>query len=201
MNEDFIRVYPGLVSPETCKETIEVFESIVGDPKYSQIVYNNAKQFENSNLGRKDLAIFLENPAFNQGSLVTKFLYYLQDCVMDYIAEFGQLKYIQLTNRAEIKVQRTMPMGGYHVWHYENGDDPSCYARELVWMIYLNDMPDGEAETEFLYQKKRIKPSQGTVLIWPAGLTHVHRGLTVYSQPKYIATGWYTKYKNDTNNT
>ena len=88
----------------------------------------------------------------------------------------------------------TLPMGGYHVWHYENGDRAETYNRELVWMIYLNDMPEGEGETEFLYQKKRIRPTQGTVVIWPAGMTHPHRGLTVYTEPKYILTGWYSKY-------
>ena len=54
-------------------------------------------------------------------------------------------------------------------------------------------MPDGEAETEFLYQKRRIKPETGTLLIWPAGMTHVHRGNTVFTKDKYILTGWYFK--------
>lgn len=66
-------------------------------------------------------------------------------------------------------------------------------TRELVWMIYLNDMPEGEGETEFLYQKRRINPKAGRVVIFPAGLTHVHRGLTVYTQNKYILTGWFNK--------
>lgn len=65
--------------------------------------------------------------------------------------------------------------------------------RELTWMIYLNDMPDGDGETEFLYQRRRIKPTAGTVVIWPAGYTHVHKGNTVFSQDKYILTGWYIK--------
>ena len=60
-------------------------------------------------------------------------------------------------------------------------------------MVYLNDMPDGEAETEFLFQKRRIKPEVGTIVIWPAGMTHVHRGNTVFTKDKYILTGWYLK--------
>ena len=39
-------------------------------------------------------------------------------------------------------------------------------ARELVWMIYLNDIEEG-GETEFMYQKRRIKPTQGTMVIFP----------------------------------
>jgi hypothetical protein len=116
---------------------------------------------------------------------------------MEYIHEFGQLQGIELSNNYCLKMQRTMPMGGYHVWHYENGDIPAHFNRELVWMIYLNDLPEGEGETEFLYQKKRIRPTEGTVIIWPAGMTHPHRGLTVYTQPKYILTGWYCKTRKE----
>ena len=45
-------------------------------------------------------------------------------------------------------------------------------------------------ETEFIYQQKRFKAEKGTVLIWPAGYTHMHRGNPPLSN-KYIATGWY----------
>ena len=60
-------------------------------------------------------------------------------------------------------------------------------------MIYLNDVPDGEGETEFLYQRRRIKPTKGTVVIFPAGYTHVHKGNTMFTTDKYILTGWYIK--------
>jgi hypothetical protein len=196
MTEDFIRVWPNFVPPEVCDETIKSFEEILADPIKGKTVKNNISQFHNSNLGRKDLSIFLEDPSYEKLKLVNLYLNFLQDCVTEYVEEFGQIAGIALSNYANIKVQRTMPMGGYHQWHYENGDGPSSYPRELVWMIYLNDMPDGEAETEFLFQCRRIKPTQGTVVIWPAGMTHTHRGLTVYTQPKYIATGWY--YKTNT---
>ena len=195
--EDFIRIWPGKVSPEDCQETISAFEEIVNNPDMAEHVTNNTRQFSNSNLGRKDLALFLENPEFNKLDLASKYLHYIHNCLIEYIEEFGQLKDVALSNYSCLKLQRTLPMGGYHVWHYENGDLPKHFARELVWMIYLNDMPEGEGETEFLYQKKRIRPTQGTVVIWPAGMTHPHRGLTVYSQPKYILTGWYYKTRTE----
>ena len=89
-------------------------------------------------------------------------------------------------------MQRTQPSGGYHTWHYESaGWDVS--HRELSWMIYLNDIPAGEGETEFLYQKIRVQPTVGTIVIWPAGMTHVHRGNTVFTKDKYILTGWFIK--------
>jgi hypothetical protein len=190
--EDFIRVWPNFVDAEICQRTIDCFENVIVDPTLQDGITDNTTQFGNKNLGRKDKSIFLEDSRYQQSELVTKYLYILQDCLMEYIDDFGQLSGFPMSNKANIKVQRTMPMGGYHHWHYENGDTNS-HSRELVWMIYLNDMPEGEAETEFLFQRKRIRPTQGTVVIWPAGMTHVHRGLTVYTQPKYIATGWYHK--------
>ena len=45
----------------------------------------------------------------------------------------------------------------------------------LALMVYLNDVEEG-GETEFLYQQKRIPPTEGTLIIHPAGLTPAHRG-------------------------
>jgi len=195
MIENFIRVWPGKVSPEDCQATINAFENILADPELSTKIDNNSGQFSNGAFGRKDLSVFLENPIYNQTELVTKYLYYLQDCVLEYVAEFSQLKDLRLSNECQMKLQKTPPYGGFHIWHYENGG-PLYHSRELTWMIYLNDLPDGEGETEFLYQKLRVKPTQGTVVIWPAGMTHPHRGNTVFTHPKYILTGWYVKLKD-----
>ena len=58
-------------------------------------------------------------------------------------------------------------------------------------MFYLNDVED-EGETEFYYQKLKVKPKKGLTLIWPADWTHTHRGIPSKTQEKYIATGWYS---------
>ena len=36
----------------------------------------------------------------------------------------------------------------------------------------------------------RVKPKQGTLVIWPAAFTHTHRGNPPLSNDKYIVTGW-----------
>ena len=46
-----------------------------------------------------------------------------------------------------------------------------------------------QGETEFLYQKQRIKPVEGRVVIFPGSFTHLHRGNPPLNI-KYIATGW-----------
>ena len=82
--------------------------------------------------------------------------------------------------------------GGYPYWHCElYPRDPSCETlhRMLLWTIYLNDgFEDGE--TEFLYQRRRIVPAAGTLLVAPTAFTHTHRGNTPVGGDKYIATSW-----------
>jgi len=56
-------------------------------------------------------------------------------------------------------------------------------------MLYLNDDFEG-GETEFIYQKDRIKPRKNRLVIWPATYTHVHRGNPPINGDKYIITGW-----------
>lgn len=115
----------------------------------------------------------------------------VEACVNTYIEKYSVLMDYRLRCTA-MKVQRTDPGGGYHVWHSERGN-PDLACRELVYMLYLNTLPDGEGgETEFLYKKLRIQPEENTMLIWPASFTHAHRGNTVLGNtPKYIITGWF----------
>lgn len=187
--DDFIGVWENHFPPSLCKKYIDYFERTYNEDQSS--FADGGDQFENNNLGRKDLSLFVN---YHNREYASEINQYLQSCVLDYIRQYGQLKTVPIMS-TDIKMQKTSPGGGYHVWHYEAGSwDHSL--RELVWAVYLNDMPEGEAETEFLYQKTRIKPEQGKVVIWPAGLTHVHKGNTVFTQDKYILTGWYIKVPN-----
>ncbi len=84
--------------------------------------------------------------------------------------------------------------GGYFHWHsehYPHPGDPQQLAlhRVLLWMFYLNDVERG-GETEFYYQRRKIKPVRGTMVIAPAGFTHTHRGNMPESNDKYILTSW-----------
>ena len=106
-----------------------------------------------------------------------------------------QEKYNILKNSEEhtpkgMSVQRTMPHQGYHAWHQESADIGSC-SRVVNYMLYLNTIDDG-GETEFLYQGVKLKPKQGSLVFFPTGFTHPHRGNPIYKNSKYIITGWYT---------
>jgi hypothetical protein len=105
-----------------------------------------------------------------------------------YEQEYSVLKDSGRHTNYSFKIQKTKVGGGYHVWHYESAIREYS-NRLLTWILYLNDVHEG-GETEFLYQHMRVKPEQGTLVIWPAAFTHTHRGNPPLSNEKYIVTGW-----------
>ena len=91
-----------------------------------------------------------------------------------------------------MKIQKTLPGEGYHIWHCEWGGGTGnleVYLRGLVYTIYLNDVEEG-GETEFLHFSQRVKPKKGRIVIWPASFPYVHRGNPPLSGEKYILTSW-----------
>ncbi len=66
------------------------------------------------------------------------------------------------------------------------------YYRILTYILYLNTVEEG-GETVF-YENYKIKPTAGTLVIFPALWTYPHCGNMPISDDKYIITGWiYTK--------
>jgi hypothetical protein len=113
-------------------------------------------------------------------------------------------EYIKLYERSNItgpwkveaaNIQKYNPGMAYHMWHTERGRASLPIAfRHLAFMTYLNDVTDA-GETEFLYQKVKVKPKKGLTLIWPTDWTHTHRGIPSLTNTKYILTGWYGFYQ------
>ena len=90
-------------------------------------------------------------------------------------------------------LQRYKPKEGYFTKHCERVGGASIH-RHLAFMTYLNNVNDG-GETEFVYQKLKIKPETGLTLIWGCDWTFTHRGITSPTETKYIATGWLSYIK------
>ena len=87
-------------------------------------------------------------------------------------------------------LQKYKPEEGYFMQHYERSGSLTV-NRHLAFMTYLNNVNDG-GETEFVYQKLKIKPEIGLTLIWGCDWTFTHRGIPSETETKYIATGWYS---------
>ena len=54
--------------------------------------------------------------------------------------------------------------------------------------IYLNDIKHGGG-TEFIYQDIITIPKAGDFIIFPSGVSHMHRGINAPHETKYIITG------------
>jgi hypothetical protein len=187
---NFIGMYQDVYPDGFCNHLINEFERLLESG-----VCNNRQSAENTTKTRKeDFHYFMNirnNPMspFNETCANKIFLTGLQNCFDDYTDEFDILKEYNL-RCTTLKMQKTEPGAGYHVWHAEQGPDADA-SRCLVYSAYLNTIEDA-GETEFLYQKLRVAPKENTVVIWPAAFTHTHRGNVVHGdKSKYIITGWF----------
>jgi hypothetical protein len=189
---DFIGTYSGVYPEGFCQHLIEEFERFS-----EQGAGSDRLQSEGANRHIKDdYQLFLNGKNFvmepfgNEDSQ-RLFFHGLQQCYEEYVKTYSVLKEGRI-NANHMKLQRTVEGGGYHIWHSEQGNGEQA-NRCLVYLLYLNSLPEkSNGETEFLYQKRRVNPVENTMVIWPAGFTHPHRGNPVYGDTaKYVVTGWF----------
>ena len=185
--DNFIAIYDNYITPEECNKAITLFENENKLKKtFNRIGFENA-----STLQKQDQQYFAK------GSNVDVWWESLKSMMINFDLAF---KHYSTTTGAgdaygvpfhltELKIQKTLPTEGYHVWHIEHGKGFENEGRAFVFSIYLNDVEDG-GETEFLNFSKRVKPKKGRIVIWPAGFPYVHRGNPPLSGEKYILTSW-----------
>lgn len=187
MVEDFIGVYENYVPDTLCDAIVGELEKVVTNNPSE--LFLGEHQYPNGKLSRKDESIFLQDTAL---PLYSELNGHLNVAIENYVNDFPILRNSQFRSTCA-KIQKTEVGGGYMEWHCET----SSYTvanRILTWVVYLNDLPEGEGETEFLYQHKRFRPKKGTVVMFPAAYTHTHRGNPPLTTTKYIATAWYELY-------
>ena len=190
--KDFIAIYRDVYPDGYCQHLINEFERLVESGAGV-----NRQRGEGAPKHRKnDMQLglnFAMNSAaqFNGKPVNHMFFDGLQQCCDHYTEQFSVLKDAKIYGTA-MKMQRTDPGGGYHIWHGEQGNGDHA-DRVLVYMLYLNDIEaQNGGETEFLYQRLRVRPEANTMILWPAAFTHAHRGnMVLDGQSKYIVTGWF----------
>ena len=190
--KEFIGIYRDVYPEGYCQHLINEFERLVNSGAGA-----NRQRGEGAPKHKKDdmqlgLNFGVHSVAnFQEKSTTKLFFDGLQQCYDAYTEQFSVLKDGKITGTA-MKMQRTDPGGGYHVWHGEQGNGDHA-DRVLVYMLYLNDLGEQDGgETEFLYQRLRLRPQANTMILWPAPFTHAHRGNTVLGEKsKYIVTGWF----------
>jgi len=187
--ENFIGMYDNYILPEECQKAIDLFNNQTEMNKTfdrmqsdgSSILEKNDKQYfateENINIWWERLKTLMVN-------FDVAWHHYMK--TVGARMAYGQEKFFY-TN---VKIQKTLPTEGYHLWHLEHNKGFDNEPRAFVYAIYLNDVEDG-GETEFLHFSKRVKPKTGRIVIWPAAFPYVHRGNPPLGEDKYIVTSWF----------
>jgi len=202
---DGIGIFENFAKEEFCDQMVQTFEhwyskklTITQDYSNEEYEYTlkttneGDSQFPESKMGRSDKQLYLEVADTNSAVLVNGVV---GSAFELYSKEYkGILEGSDPVSSWTVKLQKTEPGGGYHRWHCENGS--FMYRdRVLTWMLYLNDVPyECGGGTDFLHQKLSLQPKKGTMVMWPACYTHMHRGAFLSGDAvKYIATGWFLR--------
>ena len=155
---NFIHIWKKQIPDDICDQVIEIFEDVT--EKNPAIIMDGRRSSKSSNIMREDYSISLDkldvyDDIYPNRKRICDLIYErLWKCYSEYTYAYGQLAVPDSDvahTCSELKVQKTMPHGGFHVWHYEQAGSTRNMSRELVWTVYLNTMPPNEAETEFLY--------------------------------------------------
>jgi len=188
--KDFIGVYDGYIPDEACDQAIELFKKYQEFNKiFSRFTSEGITQDKKNDEQLFCSPDILTEEEFNVNKLKLLMInfdmalrhYYTETNVKKYTADDIITDYV--------KIQKTIPGQGYHVWHIEHNPPKDMVKRVLAYTIYLNTVDEG-GETEFLYHSQRVKPVKGRIAIWPAGFPYVHRGNPPLNGEKYIATSW-----------
>jgi prolyl 4-hydroxylase len=173
----FISSYPSYLPSDVCASTCTIID---------EIILQNGANYIN-NLDRKDYSI-----QSGSHSRLTN----IESTIFDQVYK-GWHKYNNVYGAStekfdkifnpSWKFQKSESGGGFTAWHSEQAPLNNRFA---VWMIYLNSIETGGA-TEFKHFDLSIQPVAGTLLIWPASFTHLHRAAADLQTNKYIATGWF----------
>ena len=126
------------------------------------------------------------NPYYNHP---TAMLYknHIERIIHLYEKKYPEIEQFQKFGMGEAyQIQYYNPGEGFKQWHFERSSRRE--NRCLVFMTYLNDVPDGG--THFKYQELTTPAEKGLTLIWPTDFTHTHKGQITDKHEKYIITGW-----------
>ena len=203
--KDFIGIFPNAASKEYCDKIIHRFEYLKELRSDGRGKIWSRQEAENKilSLQKEDDTYFLGGSGGDDLPLKEEDVIVMQadinllrefDAIIwrkydTFAKKYGILNNLALHKMASgVRIQKSKPSQGYHVWHCDS-DDMASGRRMIVVILYLNTVEEG-GETEFLYQSERIPPIQGTLVLFPAEWTHVHRGNSPLKGNKYILTTW-----------
>lgn len=189
MNDNFIQISKNVVPSSTCNNAIKIIDTCIASGFENMNTHDNDPE-------RNDTALFadLKDKQCPFASVTKEINSILRQ---EFVKYNNRYTITNLPSKAVIvpifKYQKSGLGQGFTQWHTEQG--PLGKARFAVWMLYLNTVTEG-GDTSWLHQECSVKPTQGTLVIWPASYTHMHRAESDLQGNKYIATGWF-EYPSD----
>lgn len=196
--KDSIGVFPNSLSNEFCDYLIQVFNQ-EWDNHYIGIVGSGGVDLQTKS--SRDFNLMNYDKYSNEVSILTNTA---NQKVDEYVSRYKDVP--NLNTRACVFQDGTH----YPVWQiqfykkdeghfkqYHTDGDLKFANRRFAVMFYLNDVDTG-GETEFPYWDLKIKPTKGTMIVWPAPWPWIHAGHIPKSNDKYIVTSWLTL--NQSNN-
>ena len=182
-NSDFFGIYDNALTKKECQILINQFEN---SPKREGRSYSDGDLVVNEDQKK---CIEVEDSGFSNKSIISRIINErLRECIDKYKKEYPSIdEFIArwvIDNAYNFQKYETEE-DGFKVWHTEAGGAPTA-RRVLAWMFYLNDAKSG---TEFI-NYPTVNAKMGRCVIWPAGWTHVHKGVVPNKGLKYIVTGW-----------
>ena len=184
--KDYISVFKNTISKQKCEELIRKFEENLNcheyvdvrdnhwNKQFTQINFNNHKEFEKENEELKKLFI---------------------NAIQSYkkVNDLNDVHFPKSFIFEPIRMKRYLPNSTNSFDEHVDVSDLQSARRFLVMFIYLSDDFDG-GETVFTEHKKIIKPKIGNMLLFPPLWTHPHFAQKVSGKEAKYIVGTYMHY-------
>lgn len=173
----FINVYPGTFSPELCRELIARFEA---DPR----IFPSATATRSAPKVRSGTMLDLARHG-EWADICARYHEATERNLRAYGAAVpamaGFLTSPGVTRGSPV-MERIQPGQGFEM--HVDASFGGTHRRLLACLLYLNDVAEG-GFTEFPYQRIRVQPQAGSMVLFPPYWTHPHRGASPVSNVKY----------------
>ena len=190
---NFIEIYDNALSNESCDYIVGCFEKFEDKTHIGRLGGKvNIKKKDSTDLDLLKIEhlipdfIFKELKTSLKKNLNNYFDKYKLRCPIEYGSPWESFSIYPYSVLAKKYIKNKQ---GYHIWHADAGQTAPNIFRQLVCMYYLNNVNEG-GETEFYHQKLKVKPTRGSLVIFPTFFTHLHKGNVPISNDKYILNFW-----------
>ena len=182
--DQFIRVYDNILTHKECKlildeyaESKEWYDAMVGggvkkdNVRKCEIAHISLKEVINRN---EEVRRKIDSLIFDKaGSAASRYIQEFPHCNISTDSGYDLLRYNE---------------GGFYTIHTDNYKDR---PRTVAMSLMLNDNYDG-GEIAFFEREHIVKPSAGSVVIFPANFMYPHEIMPVLSGTRYAIITWFT---------